>query len=230
MHKAELQRWGEILLQTASFIIRLIASLEFFTIRETVVRVIGQWLTRPITVGTISFSARDVLLFLIILFGGLIFSRLVRFVLQEELLGRLPLRQGMPHAISTTVFYVLILVGFLLSLAAIGVELTKFTILTGAFGIGVGFGLQNIVNNFISGMILLFELPIRLNDIIEMDGVEGFGESSLNFEARYWIMQDDNYFSIQTEIVVAITKALKGAGIEVPSGGSSFHRPPAWAS
>jgi small-conductance mechanosensitive channel len=62
---------------------------------------------------------------------------------------------------------------FLLAVSAAGVELSKFTILTGAFGVGLGFGLQNVVNNFVSGLILLFERPVRVGDILEMKGVLG---------------------------------------------------------
>jgi potassium-dependent mechanosensitive channel len=54
-----------------------------------------------------------------------------------------------------------------------GVELNKFTVITGALGVGVGFGLQNIVNNFASGLILLFERPIRVDDTVEVNGLVG---------------------------------------------------------
>jgi small-conductance mechanosensitive channel len=68
------------------------------------------------------------------------------------------------------VHYVIIFVGFLLALSALGIEITKLTIMISALGIGIGFGLQNIVNNFVSGLILLFEGPVRMGDIIEMGG------------------------------------------------------------
>jgi small-conductance mechanosensitive channel len=61
----------------------------------------------------------------------------------------------------------------LLALAAAGVELSKFTLLTGALGVGLGFGLQNVVNNFVSGLILLFERPVRIGDILEIGQLSG---------------------------------------------------------
>jgi small-conductance mechanosensitive channel len=64
-------------------------------------------------------------------------------------------------------------IGFLLAVAASGFPLEKLTIIISAFGIGIGFGLQNIVNNLVSGLILAFEKPIQIGDVIEVDGVSG---------------------------------------------------------
>jgi potassium efflux system protein len=69
--------------------------------------------------------------------------------------------------------YVMLLAGVTLALAALGVDLTKLTILAGAFGVGAGLGLQNLVNNFASGLILLFERPIHLGDVVQIAGVGG---------------------------------------------------------
>jgi len=68
---------------------------------------------------------------------------------------------------------VIILVGFLLGLGALGLDLTKVTVLAGAFGVGIGFGLQSVVNNFVSGLILLFERPIYVGDIVELADLTG---------------------------------------------------------
>jgi small-conductance mechanosensitive channel len=69
--------------------------------------------------------------------------------------------------------YVILLLGFFMALGALGIDLTKITILAGAFSVGVGFGLQNIFNNFVSGIILLFERPIKIGDAIEVGGNVG---------------------------------------------------------
>ena len=69
--------------------------------------------------------------------------------------------------------YIILLLGFFVALGALGIDLTKVTILAGAFSVGIGFGLQNVINNFVSGLILLFERPIKVGDVIEVGGNVG---------------------------------------------------------
>jgi small-conductance mechanosensitive channel len=97
----------------------------------------------------------------------------LRFFLEEEIFPNLHLERGLPYAINRVVHYLVLLSGFVIALGAMGVDMTKFTILAGAFSVGIGFGLQNIVNNFISGLIVLFERPIKVGDTIEIDGQTG---------------------------------------------------------
>ena len=79
----------------------------------------------------------------------------------------------MPYAASKVTYYILSVLVLLAAVSAAGVDLNKFTIITGAVGVGVGFGLQDIVKNFASGLILLFERPIRVDDVIELTGMVG---------------------------------------------------------
>jgi potassium-dependent mechanosensitive channel len=114
-----------------------------------------------------------VLAFLIAIWASVLVSRFVRFVLEEDVYHRLFLERGIPYAISTVLHYAILLVGFFIALGALGIDLTKITILAGAFSVGIGFGLQNVINNFVSGLILLFERPIKIGDIIEVSGNVG---------------------------------------------------------
>jgi potassium efflux system protein len=97
----------------------------------------------------------------------------LRFVLEEDVYQRLQLARGLPYAISTVLHYAILLAGFFLAAAALGLDMTKFTILAGAFTVGVGFGLQNIINNFVSGLILLFERPVKVGDVIQVGDAAG---------------------------------------------------------
>lgn len=173
LHGSAIQAGYGRVLAAVALLVWLVAALEFFTIRDHIFREIEQGLKRQISIGALRISAWDVILFFLVLIGGIVLARIIRFVVQEEILARLPLRHGLPNAISTLGYYILLVAVFLMSLVAAGVELTRFTVLTGALGVGVGIGLQNIVNNFVSGVILLFERPIRPGDVVEVAGVEG---------------------------------------------------------
>jgi small-conductance mechanosensitive channel len=79
----------------------------------------------------------------------------------------------MPESISLIVHYATVTIGFIIALAAAGIQMSQFAILAGAFGVGIGFGLQNVVNNFISGLILIFERPIHVGDTIQVGTLTG---------------------------------------------------------
>src|SRR6202043_2279753 len=100
-------------------------------------------------------------------------SKFLRFLLEEDVYQHFRLERGLPYAISTMLHYSILLVGFFVALGALGIDLTKITILAGAFSVGIGFGLQNVINNFVSGLILLFERPIKIGDVIKVSGVVG---------------------------------------------------------
>ena len=105
-----------------------------------------------------------------ILYGSFLASWIVQKVLMDQVLARRRVEKGVQVSIARLVHYVLIFIGFLLAILALGFEFTKLTIILSALGIGIGFGLQSIVNNLVSGLILLFERPVRVGDFIELGG------------------------------------------------------------
>ncbi len=114
------------------------------------------------------------LFYLIVLAIGLFYiSRKLTQLLVSRLLSRTRLDTGAQQAIATIFRYFLIFTGFLIILQTIGINLTTLNVLAGAVGIGIGLGLQNIANNFISGLIVLIERPIKVGDRIEVDDVNG---------------------------------------------------------
>ncbi len=123
--------------------------------------------------GAIGISLGDVLAFVLTVWLAFLVSAFIRFVLEEDVYPRLQLVRGLPYVISSLLHYAILFLGFLLAVAALGVDLNKVTILAGAFGVGIGFGLQNVVNNFVSGLIVLFERPIHVGDAIQMGDVAG---------------------------------------------------------
>jgi small-conductance mechanosensitive channel len=118
-------------------------------------------------------SVEGILLFGLIIFLSFWFSRFLRLVLNKEVFPRVKMSRGLPGIISLIVRVTIITVGIILSLGALGINLDKLTILLGALGVGIGFGLQDIINNLISGFILVFERPIQAGDTVKFGEREG---------------------------------------------------------
>lgn len=110
----------------------------------------------------------------LVLFAALLlyFSGVLRRWLSHSL-SRTRLDVGARETTAAVVRYIVVLVGFLIILQTSGIDLTTLNVLAGAVGLGVGIGLQNIAGNFISGLILMFERPVKIGDRIEVSGVEG---------------------------------------------------------
>jgi small-conductance mechanosensitive channel len=123
--------------------------------------------------GSISISVGGVLEFFLVVWLAHLLSRFLRFVLQEDVYPRIDLAPGMSYAASSLLNYIILALGFLAALGVLGVDYNKVSVLVGAFGVGIGFGLQSIVNNFVSGLILLFERPIHVGDTVEIGELLG---------------------------------------------------------
>ncbi len=121
---------------------------------------------RPITV-------KKIVIALIFLIMGYILSRFLSRLLGRQILTRLRVPLAATTALQTITFYMMIMFFTLFALRIVNLPLTVFTILGGAFAIGIGFGSQNIINNFISGLILLAERPIKVGDLVQIDNIFG---------------------------------------------------------
>ncbi len=302
LHRAGIARWTPRVLQWAGILVWLGATLDLLNVRTWVNEQIAALRDFNIVGGSGNITLGGVLGFWAILLVGFALSTSLRFLLREELLKRLHLKRGIPELLSTTLHYLLLLLVFLFAVNAGGVALNKFTVLTGALGVGVGFGLQNIINNFVSGLILQFERPIRVGDVVEIQaGLTGkvtrigirsstvqtfqgaeviipnasfisgnvtnwtlseakrrlelpvgvaygtdpklvkellerpavhhpdvltspapevffmeFGDSALNFELRFWVMQESNTVKVKSEVALEVMRLLDDAGIEIP--------------
>ena len=118
---------------------------------------------------TLSIVVKLLLLFALVL--GV--EYLLRRYLTKRLLKRTRLDASLQYGIARIAGYVFILLGFYVALTAVGINLSSLAVVAGAIGVGIGFGLQNIIHNFVSGLIILVERPIALGDRIEVAGVAG---------------------------------------------------------
>ncbi|MDR4508569.1 MAG: mechanosensitive ion channel [Candidatus Brocadiaceae bacterium] len=156
--------------------------IVFFWLRMTL-RTFGlyqplwEWFAKMVkntlTIGTVNISAGAVFSFILILFITFVLARVVRVLLEVEIFSRFSFPRGVPGAISMLARYAIIGFGFFLALSAVGVDLGKFGLLAGAMGVGLGFGLRNIIENFVSGLIIIFERPIEVGDTVEIGAVMG---------------------------------------------------------
>lgn len=173
MHHDGIVRWVPRVLHWGGVFVWLFVTVNLLGLSDWITKGINAVLGFRIAGGSAGVTLGGVLGFFVILLVGYGISSSVRFLLREELLSHFHLSRGLPELISSMLHYVLLLLVFFLAVNTGGVELNKFTVLTGALGVGVGFGLQNIVNNFVSGLILQFERPIHIGDVLDIDNTTG---------------------------------------------------------
>ncbi|MCU0404135.1 MAG: mechanosensitive ion channel [Chitinophagaceae bacterium] len=122
------------------------------------------------SIGDYTFTLRGILIFLFVLIVSSLIARLASFLLSPSKGNDHSLKRNNLGGMVLILKLVIYTLGFLLAIAAAGIPLDKITIIIGALGVGIGFGLQTIVNNLVSGIIIAFERPINVGDQIEVGG------------------------------------------------------------
>lgn len=172
-HRALVAQTFKKAIRLAANAAALIVSAQAFGFDTALLKASLAFFRTEWVLGSISISPGAVAAFLLTAGIALPVSRLVEFLLLEEVLPRFGVRRGTAEALSATTRNVVLSLGFVLAAAVAGIDLTKFGFLAGALGVGIGFGLQNIVSNFVSGLILLFERPIQVGDTVDVAGTTG---------------------------------------------------------
>ena len=174
------------------------SSLRRLQLLEPATERLTTMLAASVSIGGLEVSAGRVLASIFILAATWLLGRIARFVLREEILTRVRLPEGADHSVVSVINYLIWGSGLVLSAAAAGLSGTQLTVVFGALGVGIGFGLQSIVNNFVSGLILIFERPIKVGDRV----------------------QTASYFGIVTGIGIRAStiRTFDGAEVVVPNG------------
>lgn len=141
---------GEIISYVGDFL-----QLQLFNIGNT-----------PVTIFSIA-------IFILFIVGSSYLALFVKQLLQNTILPRFINDSGLRYTLSRMSQYIIIIIGFFVSVQFLGVDLTGLAVVFGFLSVGIGFGLQNVTSNFISGLIVLFERPISVGDRVEVNGIEG---------------------------------------------------------
>ena len=130
-------------------------------------------LNHEFSIGSLTLSLGNLVAFGIATWAAFWIARTIREVLAEDVLPSLALPRGVGNSISSLSYYVILFLGLLSALAAAGFQVGQLTLIFGALGVGIGFGLQDVVRNFVAGLILMFERPIQRGDTVELAALIG---------------------------------------------------------
>jgi small-conductance mechanosensitive channel len=150
-----------------------VRSLDYIGLLSPVASAGSSILNMRLERGTINISIEDILAFGLTVWASFLLSSFIRFILQEEVYPRARIPSGTAYASSRLIHYAILSLGLVVGMGVLGMDLSRVTVLAGAFGVGIGFGLQDVVNNFVCGLILLFERPVHVGDIVEVGSLQG---------------------------------------------------------
>jgi small-conductance mechanosensitive channel len=175
-NKDRIVRLASAAIRVLAILLWLWSAFALFGLDQELVGRLRGILTHEFSIGAVEISIGGVLLFLLILWLATWLGRIVRTVLRDDVLAGLSIPPGQADAWSTLAQWAILLGGILFAAASAGIGGGQLAVLAGALGVGIGFGLQNIVNNFVSGFILIFEQPIKAGDKVEVSSLGLLGE------------------------------------------------------
>ena len=150
-----------------------IFTMQQFRIWRPIHALASDVLQHAFTFGEISISLGNVLVFVIAVLVTFLAARSVRYLLHHEVLPKMSLPRGVDNSVASLSYYAVLLLGLLLALSAAGFKVGQLAFVFGALGVGIGLGLQDVVKNFVSGLILMFERPIQPGDVVDVGGTNG---------------------------------------------------------
>lgn len=131
------------------------------------------WNIELFQIGSSPFTTRTLVLLIFSLYLLFYLSSKIKKLMVKKVFPRYGLDIGVSQAIATIIRYIILILGLFIIFQTTGIDLSAIGLLIGALGVGIGFGLQSITNNFISGIIILFERPVKVGDRIELDDLSG---------------------------------------------------------
>ena len=188
----------------ATIVLWLLALSWSLNLNDIIQEWVGNFLTKERGLGQFTFSLSSILIFAGIIWLSMLLGRLINFIFHGEDSNVVGSRKGKSGSMLLFVKLGIYTVGLLIAFAAAGIPMDKLAIVIGALGVGIGFGLQNIVNNLVSGIILAVEKPMEIGDVIELGTRTGtvkeigFRSSKIStFEGSVIIVPNGDFISQQ---------------------------------
>ena len=150
-----------------------VITLSIFRIKDAVFEWGNGLFTDGIKVGDAEITIGSIAVFVLVIWISIVLTRILRHVLEKDVFPRMETAKGVPSTVTLLLRIILITSGFFLAAAAAGIKLSNLSIILGAFSVGIGFGLQNIFNNMVSGLILALERPIKVGDVVQVGDLLG---------------------------------------------------------
>ncbi len=166
--------WFRFTFAIISWSIFLVAFLRVWGLPDTILITLKDSVIDGFDIGTVRIEPLKIIIALLTFAIMLSIVGWIKRRMDKSWLSRSRMDRGSKEAMISLTGYFGVAVAFLIGLSIAGFELANIALIAGALSLGIGFGLQNIVNNFISGVILLFERPIKTGDWIEVGGTEGY--------------------------------------------------------
>ncbi len=133
-----------------------------------------QFLTDKIyTIGGNKIRLSSIVTSILIILGAYLFAYLFAFIIKREFKKNKTLNKAFIKTVTRFIKYIILIIGFFIAFQVLGINLSSLAFLAGVIGLGIGFGMQNIISNFISGIIILFEKPIKEGEYVDVSGYDG---------------------------------------------------------
>ncbi|MFQ5934949.1 MAG: mechanosensitive ion channel family protein [Acidiferrobacterales bacterium] len=166
--------WTRLIIMTGLWVGFVLAILRIWGMPESTLRELDEYVLEGFTLGSLHINPARIVLAVMSLAVILGLSGWIRSRMRRYWLPRTRMERGAREAAVTMSGYIGIAIAFVVALSIAGFEFTNLAIIAGALSVGIGFGLQNVVNNFVSGLILLFERPVKTGDWIVVGETEGY--------------------------------------------------------
>lgn len=151
----------------------LYGTLTVFRIFRPLMALVHSISSFAIEFGNISITVGSIVLFGVSVYLSFWLAKTLRGVLSEDILPNMELPRGVANSISSLSYYALLVSGLMVALAAAGFHISQLALILGALSVGIGLGLQDVVKNFVSGLILMVERPVQPGDIVEVSNTTG---------------------------------------------------------